>query len=112
MTRPGELSPEERQRLRDAFEELPKTSHGEIYRSRHKDIEPEWIVQILYAPYIQEEEQDKEGEPVTVIIGRVPEYRQWIKVIFAGTGSSAIFHTAYPDRRLEGRLGGRPWSNI
>ena len=103
------LSPDERRRLQDAFEALPKTPHSANMENRHPEIEPEWIIQILENPYAQEEGFNGGGEPLVILFGRVPEFRQWIKVIFLKVGDTAEYHTAYPDRRLEKRFGGRPW---
>ena len=45
----------------------------------------------------------------TVVVGRVPECRQWKKVVFEGTLETGQFLTAYRDRRLNSRYGGGPW---
>ena len=67
---------EERFRLCRAFYRMRKVpSHGEMVFSRHGDIRPEWIVQIVEDPYDRYEERIG-GELWTVLIGRVPESRQ------------------------------------
>ena len=45
----------------------------------------------------------------TVIVGRVSESRQWIKVVFVGDPETGLFLTAYRDRRLDEDYGGPPW---
>ena len=45
----------------------------------------------------------------TIVVGSVPESRQWIKVVFEGTLESGEFLTAYRDRRLNSRYRGGPW---
>lgn len=100
-------------RLRRQYAALPKTRHGgETTEERHKEIRPEWVVSILNAPHDRWQETDRNGEPMTVLVGRVPEYNRWIKLVFYGTPEAGEFHTAYPDRRLEKDYGGRPWRNL
>ena len=110
MDQPEAITEEERQRLRAAFEALPKTPHGELYRNRHEEIEPEWIMQIINRPFDWRHETSGRGEALTIYVGRVAEHQQWIKVILVGTGADTRFLTAYSDRRLEADYGGRPWN--
>ena len=98
-------------RLRLAYEDLPKTElHGFSSEERHPDVRPEWIMQIIAEPYDRFEEY-RAGTRMTVLVGRVPQARQWIKLVFIGDPETGLFHTAYMDRRLSGRYGGRPWWN-
>ena len=77
---------EPRQRLRQEFESLSKTPHGQRYRSRHQDVRPEWVMAVVEAPYVERTETHRTtGEPMYVLIGRVPEWHRWIKVVFYGT---------------------------
>ena len=98
-------------RLRRAFDAIPKIAgHGELFEDRHQDVLPEWIVQIISDPYDQYEEYD-DGELRTILVGRVPQSRQWIEVVFVGDPATGALLTAYKDRRLAHRYGGRPWLN-
>ena len=103
----------ENARLLRASHDLPKTSHGEQSERRHSDILPEWIMRVIANPYDQWHEANRRtGEPVTVIVGCVPEFNQWIKVVFEGeSAETGVFVTAYADRQLAKQYGGRPWSN-
>ena len=93
------------ERLRQEFYALPKTDpHGMEQQIRHPDIRPEWIMSVIHAPYEVWEELGQ-----TVLAGRVPEFNQWIKVVFIGSLEFGLFNTAYADRRLEKDYGGRPW---
>ena len=97
--------------LRRAYEELPKTEmHGVSAVERHPEIRPEWVIRIMYEPYDRIEEHRAETF-MTILVGRVPEVNQWIKLVFIGNPETGLFHTAYMDRRLSGRYGGRPWRN-
>ena len=101
---------EEDRRLRREYEALPKTPwHGEETANRHSDIHPEWVMRTINAPYDQWAEATPGGELRTILVGRVPEFGQWIKVVFLGDEITGAFHTAYADRRLERKYGGRPW---
>ena len=103
------MTDEERARLRRAFESLPKIpGHGESTFERHK-IPPEWIMEIIADPYEQYEMHTPEGERRTIIIGRVPESRQWIVVVFVGDPETGRLLTAYHDKNLMKKYGGRPW---
>ena len=92
------------------YEALPKHEHWSDAPGgrRHADIRSEWIAAIIEDPYeVIPEFQD--GQPTTVYAGRVPEFGQWIKVVLIGEGAAQSLLTAYADRRLEQRYGGRPW---
>lgn len=99
--------------LRREYQELPKTPHGERSERRHPNIQPEWIMRIIRNPYDQwDEVHPRTGEPVTILVGRVPQFSQWIKVVFeGGSVESGSFVTAYADRQLVKRYGGRPWTS-
>ena len=108
---PG-LSDEERARLRRAFELLPKIAmHGEESLFRHSSVLPEWIMLVVADPREQYEIHTPEGERRTILTGRVSESRQWIMVVFVGDPQTGEFLTAYHNRQLEDRYGGRPWQN-
>ena len=98
--------------LRQAYDRMRKAPrHGEDAQNRHSDIQPEWVMRIIANPYDRFEEKDPSGEKVTIIVGRVPESRQWIKLVFTEDPETGLFLTAYNDRRLERRYGGRPWQS-
>lgn len=98
-------------RLREAFERLPKAlGHGDSTLQRHSDIRPEWVMQVIAEPYDHYEEIPEGGERYTIIVGRVPESNQWIKVVFIGDPETGLFLTAYSDGRLVRKYGGRPWN--
>ena len=98
-------------RLRRAFDELPKVpGHGDEALLRHNNILPEWVMMIIAEPYHRFEELDPAGDRQTVLVGRVPESSQWIKLVFVGDPESGRFLTAYNDRRLQAIYGGRPWN--
>lgn len=106
------MTDDERARLRRAFELLPKASgHGESTLQRHRDIRPEWIMEIIADPYERYESYTRSGERSTVLTGRVPESAQWIMVVFIGDPETGLFLTAYHNRQLAKEYGGRPWSN-
>ena len=68
------------------------------------------IVQDLYDQW--GDTHQSTGDPVVVMVGRVPCWDRWIKVVFEGTSfQTGRFETAYSDRRLEEIYGGRPWQN-
>lgn len=104
---------EETRRLRRAFDALPKTTHGEQVLTRHSEVRPEWVMHIVESPYDQWQESDsRTGEPMTILIGRIPNWNRWVKVVFEGhSPATGRFETAHSDRRLEKRYGGRPWQN-
>ena len=106
------INPDEIRRLRAEYDRLPKVpDHGESSVRRHPDISPEWVMSVIEDPYDQWEEVTQSGQRRTVIVGRVRQANQWIKVVFAGAGDSRALITAYQDRRLERKYGGRPWPN-
>ena len=95
--------------LRRAYEDLPKTElHGVSAAERHPEIQPEWVIRIISEPYDRIEERRAETL-MTILVGRVPEADQWIKLVFMGEPETGLFHTAYMDRRLSRKYGGRPW---
>ncbi len=51
-------------------------------------------MRIIAEPYDRYPEV-KDGLLMTVLVGRVPQSRRWIKVIFMGTPETGEFHTAY-----------------
>lgn len=80
--------------------------------SRHSDIMPEWIVQVVEDPYDRYEEYTSSGELRTIVVGRVIQSNRWIKVVFIGDpDETGVFLTAYHDKRLIKKYGGRPWLN-
>ena len=102
--------PDEIARLRRAFGELPKVpGHGLTMEERHSDVLPEWVMLIVGNPH-ELYYQHHEGVLRTILVGRVPESRHWIKVVFEGTPETGQFLTAYRDRRLNRRYGRGPWS--
>jgi hypothetical protein len=77
--------------LLQEYEGLPKTSHhGETGAVRHPDIRPEWIMRVIREPHEQWEEVTSDGEVRTIIAGRVPQFDQWIKVVFVGELAQAL----------------------
>ncbi len=52
----------------------------------------------------------KRNQLMSILIGRVPQCRRWIKVVFIGTPETGQFHTAYRDRCLDPHYGGAPWA--
>ena len=96
--------------LRQAYDRMRKAPrHGESAQARHSEIRPEWVMRIIANPHDRFEEINSKGERKTIIIGSVPESGQWIKVVFLDDPETGSFLTAYNDRRLEKRYGGRPW---
>ncbi len=97
-------------RLREAFTRLPKDiGHGDSVLIRRSDVRPEWVMQVIEDPHDRYEESRPGMERRTVIVGRVSESRQWIKVVFVGDPETGLFLTAYRDRRLDEDYGGPPW---
>ena len=76
---------------------------------RHGDLPQVWVMLVIVDPYDKYEEYI-DGILHTVLVGRVPESRQWIKVVFVGSPDTGEFLTAYRDRRLDRRYGGGPWA--
>jgi len=106
----GGMADAERARLRRAFDLLPKVEgHGETTPVRHRDVLPEWIMQIVAHSYEREVVYTDRGERRTVLNGRVSESQQWIVVVFVGDPETGRFLTAYHNRKLEDKYGGRPW---
>ena len=99
-------------RLRAEYERLPKTPHGMELQETHPEISQEWVMQIIEQPYDKWEEFVPHRDEVrTILVGRVQEFNQWIKVVLIGRADAGELHTAYPDRQLEKRFGGRPWGS-
>ena len=92
-------------RLRREYDRLPKSPHGETTPFRHPQLTPERIMQAIENPHDQREETSLAGERVTILVGRVPDFNRWVKVVLVG----GELETAYPDRRLEEDYGGKPW---
>ncbi|MCE2501764.1 MAG: hypothetical protein J4G13_13025 [Dehalococcoidia bacterium] len=103
---------DEIRRLLREYERLPKTPHGLELPETHPEVSQEWIIRIIEQPYDQWEEfVPHRNEVRTILVGRVREFNQWIKVVFIGDVGTGELHTAYPDRQLERRYGGRPWQS-
>ena len=97
-------------RLRQEFRLLRKTPHGFATAYRHPTVRQEWIARIIRQPYDRWVEVDPEsGEERTILAGRVPEFGQWIELVLVGSVEDGLFHTAYRDRQLAKKYGGRPW---
>ena len=98
--------------LRQAFDLLPKVAgHGMTALERHDSIRPEWVMLVIAQPYERYEIHTSYGERRTVITGRVPGSSQWIMVVFIGDPETGSFLTAYHNKNLARRYGGRPWRN-
>ena len=98
----------ENARLRQAWEELPKTNYGRRLANRHPDVRPEWIMRVIEATDSYERIEygtDKADELSvrTIILGYVPDSAVWLKVVLEGYPDSGVFHTAYQlsDRQVE-----------
>ena len=101
---------DENARLRQAYARMRKSPrHGAATLNRHGNIRPEWVMRIIAEPFDRYQETDPGGNRITIIVGRVAESNQWIKLVFAGDPETGTFITAYNDRRLERKYGGRPW---
>ena len=99
----------ERERLLRRYEALPKTEHWILDSSfKHAIVRPEWIAAIVEDPYEVIPEPNS-PQSIIVLAGRVPRFGQWIRVVLERSGGDLMLLTAYPDRRLEDRYGGRPW---
>ena len=96
----------ENARLRRAYHRMRKVRGHTL--SRHPSIRPEWVMQIIEEPYGRYEEYQY-GERRTCLIGRIRESSQWIKLVFVDDPETGKFLTAYQDKRLAIRYGGRPW---
>ena len=100
---------DENSRLLRAYQRMRKVQgHGEDTLSRHPSIRPEWVMRVIEEPYDRYEEHQR-GESRTCVVGRVSESSHWIKLVFVGDPETGEFLTAYQDRRLAERYGGRPW---
>lgn len=100
---------DENAQLRLAFDIMRKIpSHAGDWDERHGDVRKEWVMNVIFNPHERYEEYPR-GELRTILVGRVPESPQWIKVVFVGTPETGAFLTAYRDRRLNRRYGGGPW---
>ena len=102
----------ESERLRQAFDRLPKVArYGAAALERHDSIRPEWVMRVIAEPFQRYEMHTSYGERRTIITGRVPESTQWIMVVFVGDPETGRFLTAYHNKNLAKRYGGRPWGN-
>lgn len=96
---------EENRRLRREYEALPKTPrHGEWTHVRHPEISPEWIMRIIESPHDRWQETTPGGELRTILIGRVPEFSQWIALVFSEDEITGALHTAFANRKLERKI--------
>ena len=78
---------DENARLRQAFDQLPKTMHGSSLLERHPYMRPEWVMRIIEGPYDQWYEYDIYGRRASVFAGRVEGFSQWIKVALNENGT-------------------------
>jgi hypothetical protein len=100
------------EQLRQAFDRLPKVAeHGAAALERHDSIRPEWVMQTIAEPYERYATHTTYGERRTVLTGRVPDSTQWITIVFVGDPGTGRFLTAYHNKNLAKRYGGRPWDN-
>ena len=99
----------ETRRLRQAYAALPKTPHGETIPQRHPETRPEWVMSIIENPFDQSPTAGTSGEDRVELVGRVPEFNQWIVVILEYQDGIYWLHSAFPERRKERKYGGRPW---
>ena len=104
----------ENARLRRAWEELPKTSHGREMPNRHPDVRPEWIMRVIESPDSYEWIEysatlDEELRVWRIQVGWIPESETWIQVVFEERVTGDEFDTAYRLRgkQAEQRLKGR-----
>ena len=96
----------ETRRLRQAYDALPKVrGHGETTLQRHSVLQPEWIISIIENPYDQWLKPDRRQN----LVGRIPQFNQWIMVVLEPQDGGWALLTAYPHRALEKKYGGRPW---
>ena len=98
----------ERQRLLRVYEALPKSSHGSNFHERHPEILPEWVANIIENLHERLTARWEDGDSRTLLVGRIEGFGQWMVVVLLVDGTLL---TAYPDRRMEARYGGRPWQN-
>ena len=99
----------ETRRLRQAYAALPKTPHGETIPQRHPETRPEWVMSIIENPFDQWPKWGRHGEYRINLAGRVPEFNQWIVVVLEYEDEIYRLHSAFPERRMERKYGGRPW---
>ena len=100
-------------RLRWEYDNLPKVPrHGEEVPTRHSDLRPEWIMRVINDPYDEWDEVALDGVTFKLFAGRVEQCQQWIRVVFVERedGYRELL-TAYVDRRLQRKYGGRPWQS-
>ena len=98
-------------RLRQAYNALPKiAAHGETTTTRHPQVQPEWVIQVLENPYDQWLVDWGIRDQRKNVVGRVPEINRWILVVLGWHNGDWALITAYPNRGLEKKYGGRPWS--
>ena len=79
----------ENDRLRRAWDELPKTPHVAEITTRHSDVLPEWIIQIIESPDSYEWTEyatasDGALTVRTILLGLAPENDFGIEVVFDG----------------------------
>ena len=96
-------------RRQEAYDAYPKTPHGETIPQRHPEARPEWVMSIIENPFDQWPKRGRYGEYRINMAGRVPEFNQWILVVLEYEDEIYRLHSAFPERRMEGKYGGRPW---
>ena len=101
-------------RLRRAWEQLPKTVHGQEFENRHPDVRPEWIMRVIgsqdsYEWIEYSTTRDAELRVWTIYVGWVAEAARWLEVVFEGFPDDGEFDTAYRlrDKQAAQRLRGR-----
>ena len=77
----------ENERLRRAWEELPKNEHGREMPNRHPDVRPEWIMGVIESPDTYEwleysATPEEELRIWRIQVGWVSGIATWIKVVF------------------------------
>ena len=93
-------------RLRQQYDDMPKTAHGETILDRHSEIRPEWVPMIMAAPFDRwMENRPGTGEQVDIVVGRITGWHYWVKIVLV----DGKLETAYSDWRLNGAYGGSPW---
>lgn len=98
----------ENARLRRAWEELPKTTHGHQVENRHPDVRPEWIMRVTESQDSYEWTEysttsEEELRVWTIRVGWVTEIERWLEVVFEEFPKGGQFHTAYLLRRRQAR---------
>lgn len=66
-------------------------------------------MRVIASPHDRWKEISPDGAFRANLVGRVPEFGQWIKLVFWGTPETGALHTAYADRGLARTYGGPPW---